>query len=129
MAPRKTWAQKFDNGRKPEVHILEKNVWGMLAGSKLLIPTPQMVQDYVNAIPAASTRTIAEMRSDLAAKNYADGTCPLTTSIFLRIMAEASMERGDEVPFWRIVDENSSLAKKLSCGPDYIRERRLAESN
>jgi hypothetical protein len=30
-------------------------------------------------------------------------------------------------PFWRLVSTKSPLAKKLSCGPDFIKEQREKE--
>jgi hypothetical protein len=30
-------------------------------------------------------------------------------------------------PFWRVIDERSPIAKKLSCGVDMVREQRERE--
>ncbi len=53
--------------------------------------------------------------------------CPVTTAIYLRIVAEvartdlAEGKRLDEgVPFWRVVLPGSKVAQKLSCGPDHV---------
>jgi hypothetical protein len=36
---------------------------------------------------------------------------------------------GDEpTPFWRVIAPDSPLARKLSCGPDFIRYRRALEA-
>ena len=60
------------------------------------------------------------MRKDLALTHQAEVTCPVTTGIFLRIVAEVSYEKitqGEENPtFWRVVDPQSKLANKLACG-------------
>ena len=59
------------------------------------------------------------MRDDLAKEYNADKTCPVTTGIFLRIVAEASYEEYDNgidlntiTPFWRIVNPNSKVGRR-----------------
>ena len=66
----------------------------------------------------------------LANKFKCDVTYPLTSGIFMRIVSEVAYEEymsglGLELitPFWRTVDSNSNLAKKLECGVDFIIEQ------
>ena len=75
-----------------------------------------------------------KIRGDLAVRNQADYTCPVSTGIFLRIVAESAYEELMEgapteavAPFWRAIDPKSPLAAKLTCGPEFIREKRAAE--
>ena len=131
---RKTWTQKLDNGRDPKVVILPKPYCGVQAGSKLFVGTPRLVKQYIEAIPRGSSTTVAHMRDDLAAEFDADVTCPTSTGIFVRIVAEAALEdlaKGTPekkiTPFWRVVDENSPVATKLSCGPAFIQRMRASE--
>lgn len=131
---KKTWAQKFENGRTPEVVKLDKAMLGVPAGAKLLISTPIEIDAYIRAIPSGETRTVHTLRADLAQRHKADTTCPMTTGIFARIVAEKALEdlaagqkETDVAPFWRLIDPASPLAKKLSCGPDYIAHRRTVE--
>ena len=60
--------------------------------------------------------------------------CPLTSGIFLRIVSEAALDEmrsGKSIeaitPFWRLVSPKAPLSKKLSCGPEFVAERRKAE--
>ncbi|MFM1807658.1 MAG: hypothetical protein RLZZ242_383, partial [Bacteroidota bacterium] len=58
--------------------------------------------------------------------------CPMTTSIFLRIVAEYNLEKmarneSEVAPFWRAIDPKSDLAKKLSCGPAFISSKKEEE--
>lgn len=55
----------------------------------------------------------------------ADYTCPITTGIFLRIVAEAALEeaRDREVPVWRVVAENGALLDTLPGGAARQAER------
>jgi len=132
---KKTWREKLNAHPEPEVCALEKPFGGFPIGARLLVATPGMVKEWVDAIPPGQVRTVAELREDLAAAAGADGTCPLTTGIFLRILGEVALEdlaegKSEEsvTPFWRVVDPKSPLAKKLSCGSDFIVRRRALES-
>ena len=121
----KTWKQKLNDGRKPEVEVLPRSYGGMAAGDQMLISTPGEVDAELRTIPAGEALTIPEFRTRLARKHGAAGTCPMTTSIFLRIVAEVALEdlaegKKDVAPFWRVVDAKSPVAKKLSCGPDEV---------
>jgi hypothetical protein len=71
----------------------------------------------------------------LAIENRADYTCPVTTGIFLRIVAEANFEKYQKAnslkgitPFWRVVEPNSTLSMKLTFGQDFIINQREAEN-
>ena len=73
---------------------------------------------------------IKTLRKDLAIEHHADYTCPVTTGIFLRIVAEANYEMWQQgkpleeiTPFWRVIDPNSALAKKLTFGQDFLRQQ------
>jgi hypothetical protein len=134
MATRKSWREKMGVGKQPDVTTLTRAMSGGKPGDRLLIPTPELVRAYVAAIPSGQTRDVARLRADLAKAAGADVTCPMTTGMFRRIVAEAALE--DETggapaeavtPFWRVVDPQSALAKKLSCGPQAIAARRLGE--
>lgn len=128
-----SWKQRFDSRRTTEIKTLEKPFAGLKPGDRMLISTPADIEGYVRRIPYGETRTVVQMRDDLAKVAGADVTCPTTTSVYLRVVAEHSLEghatEPDRlVPFWRIVDPKSPLAKKLSYGPAFIVARRAAES-
>jgi hypothetical protein len=100
----------------------------------MLIPTPIIVKAYIESIPRSQVRTPPEMRANLAEQHGTDMTCPLTAGIFTRIVAEAALDEmragksPDAItPFWRLVAPKTPLAKKLSCGQEFLLERRKAE--
>lgn len=132
---RKSWSEKLRGAGPAHVETLTKAAMGMPIGTRLFIGTPSMVRDYVLAIPLGETRTLADMRAALARQNDADASCPLTSGIFARIVAEAALDEhragaplSSVAPFWRLVDPNSPLARKLSCGPELVVQMRAAES-
>ena len=130
----KSWAQKLDGAKAPHVVVLDKPYAGVPAGARLFIASPHLIRDYVRAIPPGQTRTVAEMRRHLADVHDADATCPTSSGIFARIVAEAALDqlragadRSAITPFWRLVDPSSPLALRLSCGPEFVAEARAAE--
>jgi len=129
----KTWTEKLQSAKKPVVKRLEFPFAGIPAGSNMLISSPTDIENYIKQIPSGRTVTTETLRKDLAIGLQADYTCPVTTGIFLRIVAEAAYETycntkslKNIAPFWRVIDPDSPLAKKLTCGRDFIvRQRRL----
>jgi hypothetical protein len=100
----------------------------------MYISTPLEIDEYIKKIPYGQSISIQQMRDDLAKKNGADCTCPLTTGIFLRIVAEAAFENinsgtgSSPTPFWRAIDPKSSIAKKLSFDIAFVKQKRDEES-
>lgn len=131
----KTWIDKVNDPTKTfVVKKLDKDFADMPSGAKMLIATPKIVDAYVRQIPKGKSSSLATMRKDLAAEYGADYTCPVTSGIFLRIVAEAAhkqIEKGLAVskatPFWRIVDPKSPLNTKLSFGPKFVSDMRKKE--
>jgi hypothetical protein len=130
----KSWKEKFLNPPAPEVKETEKPFAGIPGNSMMLIPTPQIIADYVEHIPLGQEGNVITMREDLARSYHAEWTCPLTTGIFLRIAAEKAWEEyqagkslNDITPFWRIVLPGTPLANKLACGEAFIIQQRKAE--
>lgn len=133
-AKKKSWMDKMAHPAMPEVKRIDVAYAGAPAGSKMLIPTPRLIDAYLRQIPPAQTVAPEVMRRDLAAEQSADFSCPLTSGIFLRIAAEAALEEmgsgrsAEEVaPFWRVVDPKSPLAGKLSCGRSFVEAQRKQE--
>jgi len=130
----KSWEEKFFSKKEFEIKTIQKDFWGHVAGSKMLIPTPLMIQEYINHIESGNISEVEIMRNDLAIEHGADFTCPMTTGIFLRIVAEYNYEnlsqKGTEIcPFWRIIDPNSKLSDKLSFDKKIIISKRSIEAN
>ena len=131
---KKSWTEKMGHPAMPEVKRIDVAFAGAVAGSKMLIPTPRLIDAYLRRIPVGITVAPEVMRRDLAAEQSADFSCPLTSGIFLRIAAEAALEEmangrsAEEVaPFWRVVDPKSPLAGKLSCGRSFVDAQRKSE--
>ena len=130
----KTAKEKLNAKKEPKRVVMEKAFAGIKAGETMFVATPMMVDAYIREIPSGETQTIPEMRGELARRNRCDGTCPMSTSIFVRMSAEAAiedMEAGSSVnditPFWRVVGPEDKIAKKLSVDADWIGHQRETE--
>lgn len=121
------WRKRFGAAKAPHVVMLHTDFAGVKAGNTMLISSPGEIANYVARIPKGETRTMDRLRNELARKAGANAMCPVTTAIYLRIVAEVALadlaegKRLEEVvPFWRVVQPGSKVAQKLSCGPDHV---------
>jgi hypothetical protein len=134
MAKKKSWTDKLNEAKMPKIKWIDFDFADIPANSNMFIATPKLVEDYIKQIPKGKQVTPQTLRKDLAVENRADYTCPVSTGIFLRIVAEAAFEQYTQTkavkgltPFWRVIEPNSALAKKLSFGQDFILEQRQKE--
>jgi hypothetical protein len=124
---RKTWQEKMQQGRAAGVKRNNYDFADIPAGANMLIATPLILAAYIRQIPKGQFVTIKQIRQDLAAEYKAEYTCPVTTGIFIRIVAEAAYEEYEKgkplskiTPFWRALSATSPSAKKLSFGIDFL---------
>lgn len=132
----KTWKQKLKDsiGKEPKITILNKAMSGVAKGGKLLLPTPEMIKEFIERIPSGQQVGFDQMRKQIAHSNQADISCPLASSSAFRIVAEAAWEEIQEgkssdevVPFWRVLDPFSKVAQKLTCGSGFVESIRQEE--
>ncbi len=121
--------------KEPKRVVLETRFAGIAAGSILYVATPDILARYISKIPSGETRPIERVRRELARRNKADATCPVSTSIFLRMVAETSMKqladgqsRDDVVPFWRVIEAGTPIAKRLGLDADWIEHQRALDA-
>ena len=105
-----TAIERLNKAKSPKVVILEKDFAGIRAGSSMFVATPKIVDEFINKMPYGRFITMPELRADLAIEYDCDATCPVSTAIFLRVVAEAALEHleqgattADITPFWRVV--------------------------
>ena len=127
MAMKKTWLDKLNETKEPKIKRIDIDFADIPAGSNMFIATPKIIDKYIQEIGVGKRVDTKTLRKDLALAHNADYTCPVTTGIFLRIVAEANYEKlqqGKHVkeitPFWRVIEPKSVLAKKLTFGQDFL---------
>lgn len=115
--------------------VLDHDFAGIKKGQTMFVATPQIVDAYIRKIPYGQTRTILAMRNNLARRYKCDATCPVSTSFFIRMSAEAAIEdleagvkSEDVAPFWRLLDSKEKIAKRLPL-PDltWLDDKRAME--
>lgn len=128
-----TAREKLQRKKDTKTVTLEYNYGGMKTGEKMFVATPQVVDNYIRAIPAGEHRTVEGMRRELARRYKCDGSCPMSTAIFVRMSAEAALEdlaennEAEVAPFWRILRSGDKISKRLNLDPDWIDLRRQSE--
>jgi alkylated DNA nucleotide flippase Atl1 len=100
----------------------------------MLVPTPLLVAEEVRKVRKGRVVTPRDLRQRLAARNGADSTCPMTTGIFLSIIAGAAEEqlaagKRPVAPYWRVVGEDGRLNPKWPPGPARQAERLRREGH
>ena len=129
-----TATDRLNKAKSPKVVVLEKDFAGIRAGSTMFVATPKIVDECVNKIPDGRFITMPELRADLATEYDCDATCPVSTAIFLRVAAEAALEKlatGAEVrditPFWRVVAPGDKIGSRLPIDRQWLEQRRAEE--
>ena len=127
MATKKTWLDKLNEHKESKIKRIDIDFADISAGNNMFIATPQLIDAYIQEIGIGKQIDLKTLRKDLAIEHNADATCPVTTGIFLRIVAEANSEQLQQgksieeiTPFWRVIEPNSSLAKKLTFGQNFL---------
>lgn len=121
MKSKVPWKQKMDTPADPEIKE-GPDVWNnKYGGTKMIIPTPRIIEKILMDIPRGKVITSSQLREHIAALYRADYACPLTTGIFLRICSEYAEELRNEgskniPPYWRVVKEDGSLNEKFPGG-------------
>ena len=129
------WTEKFNKQYKEKIKKLTINFADIKKGETMLVSSPVSIAKYIKKIPKGKKKTVNEMREALAKKAKANKTCPVSTGIFLRIAVEASLEeqskkklKKPKLPFWRIIDEKSTIAKKLTISKKLLKAYKSQES-
>jgi hypothetical protein len=105
-----------------ELPIVKTRRKGKNLTQSMLIPSEKMVVDELRAARPGHLSDLAELRRTLAAKYGADACCPVTVQRHLvRISQDGS------APFWRVVNPDRPFARRMTGGPERIREKLAAE--
>ena len=131
----KTALEKLAQKKDTKIVVLDHEFAGIKAGQKMFVATPQIVDRYIRSIPFGETRNIVRLRNELARRHRCDAACPMSTSIFVRISAEAALEElaegaplDDVAPFWRVLTSADKITKKLTVDPAWVDQQRALEA-
>jgi alkylated DNA nucleotide flippase Atl1 len=122
MSPRKTPREKMESARTARLVAIPPKMQKRWGKGKMLIPSAFDVEALIRKVPSGKVITQAQLRERLARAARADVACPITTGIFIRIVAEAAAEaikagKSRVTPFWRVVRHDGRLLEKFPGGP------------
>lgn len=125
---------KLRAGKKAKiVHPLPERCahWGP-PGASMVIATPAEVDELVKTIPPGKLATVNTVREALAKRHGTTIACPITTGIFLSIVAKAAdeMEKMGArriTPWWRVIRSDGKLNDKMPGGVAQHRKRLSVE--
>ena len=134
MEHKQTWAEILEASGEFEIRPYPEGRRGTAEGKTMLLPSARMLNDAIRTIPEGQTVTPRELRIALAREHGASVTCPVTTTMMLRIVTEAAHEAHqhgaaltDVTPVWRVLDSETPAVRKLSFDPAYLLDERARE--
>ena len=78
---KKSWIEKRDCERSFKIKTIDKKFADIPKGSRMLIASPTIIDEYVKSILHGEFIEPVKMRDDLAKEYQADKTCPVTTCL------------------------------------------------
>ena len=129
-----TWAERLEASNEIDIRPVAEGRRGMTPGKLMLYPSARMVNDAIRAIPEGESVTPKELRARLAEQYDVTYTCPVTTTMMLRVVAEAANEAracgappAELAPVWRVLDRSASALRQVTFDPDWVADARERE--
>ncbi|MQG51415.1 MAG: hypothetical protein FI695_05495 [SAR202 cluster bacterium] len=88
-------------------------IWG---GGSMAIPNPIDIKKIIDMIPMGEIMTLNAIRDQLSVEYGTDITCPMTTAIFINLIAKSYDEGDITSPYWRVVKNKGELNSKFPGG-------------
>src|SRR5579864_7729548 len=132
MKTRKSWREKMEGSTAKVVTVPPK--MQKRFGSKMLIPAALDIEALMRKVPSGKLVTQTEIRKKLAGDAGVPEACPITTGIFVRIIAEAAAEemkagKARVTPYWRLIRDDGTFIEKLPGGPTEMAKHLEAEGH
>jgi len=131
MTNTQAWAERLALSSDIDIQPVPEGRRGMTPGKSMLYPSARMVNEATRTIPEGQGVSPRELRLRLAEAHDADYTCPVTTTMMLRVVTEAANEAhqrgaslGEVTPVWRVLDRGASALRKLSFDFAYLLDAR-----
>lgn len=123
LAKGRTWRQKLEqeHPNHGKIVAVPPRMQKRFGTGTMVIPRPLDVDAVMRKAKKGELITQSQVRDALARLSGADSACPLTTGMFIRIVAEAAEEdrrAGKQriTPYWRTVKDNGNLNEKFPGG-------------
>lgn len=124
MKSRTPWKEKLDRASHPHTTEAPERWVSGQKNKTMLIPSAWEIDAYIKQISKGKTITVGQIRKHFARQYKVDITCPLTTGIFLRLIAEYAEEQRAEgrkniTPYWRVTRDNGDMINKFPGGKEH----------
>ena len=101
-------------------HVLTGAKAVRLRANTMYIPSPLDIATVIQAIPAGQTRTLRDIRNDIAIAHHADITCPSRSTIYWKWLAHATVSLDGTpspyaIPWWRVL-KDGKLSPQMPGG-------------
>lgn len=118
---KKSWRDKLEKPAEPKIVEIPERMRKQWGPGTMVIGTAMLVDSLVRKVPSGKLVTVSQIMDRLAQDSGADSACPMTTGIFLRIVAEAAEEdraagRKEIAPYWRVLKTKGALNPKFPGG-------------
>ncbi len=113
MPLKKTWNEKLAaTNSKNDLGVSKQTPKGLMYISK-----PREVVSIIKKVPKGKLITTSQIRKKLTKKHKVDFTCPLTTGIWISLLANASEENLHEkkkviAPYWIVLKPKGLIYEK-----------------
>ncbi len=115
-----TWRQKLEREHPSHGKIVPvpQRMRKRFGSGTMVIPKPLDVDAVMRKVRKGKLITSSRIRGEVAGLSNADCACPMTTGIFIRIVAEAAEEdrragKKRITPYWRTIKDNGDLNAKF----------------
>lgn len=115
------WRDKRDRLQQPQIVDVPPKMQPRFGPGRMVIATPKIIDGIVREIPKGKLATVSQIMEKLCRDFKTDSACPITTGIFLNIVAKATEEdraqgRKDLTPYWRVLKTGGALNPKYPGG-------------
>lgn len=129
-----TWAERIAASDGIDIRPVPEGRRSMTPGASMLYPSARMIDEAIRAIPEGQGVSPRELRLQLAGAHGVEYTCPVTTTMMLRVVAEAANEAHQAgtplrrvTPIWRVLDGQASALRQLTFDPGWVLDERARE--
>ena len=134
LAEGKTWRGKLEeeHPNHGKVVRIPAKMQKRFGRGTMLIPRPLDMDGLIRKIRKGKLLSQSQLRDKLAAAAGAHCACPLTSGMFLRIVAEAAEEdlaggKKRVTPYWRVIKDDGGLNDRFPGGAKAHAKRLRAE--
>lgn len=132
--PKTCWRDKLTREQEPKIVDIPPRMRKLWGRGTMAIARPLDVDALMRKVRKGRVATVKQIMAKLAEIYGSDTMCPMTTGIFIRIVAEAAEEdraagKTRITPYWRTLKGDGKLNEKYPGGVESQAARLAAEGH